>query len=290
MLRLLRRLIGEQIELVWRPGAGLGSVRIDPSQVDQILVNLLVNARDAIAGTGTITLETAAVSVPVDAPLPGLAPGAYVCLVVSDTGAGMDATTQARLFEPYFTTKTVGQGTGLGLATVYGIVRQNGGQITVYSEVGRGTAIKLYLPRVAETPALAPTTIPAPAAPRGRGETVLVVEDERSIRTTCGLFLGELGYTILTAATPAEALALAAAHEGEIHLLLTDVVLPEMNGRELAGRLRASRPGMACLYMSGYTADVIGHQGILDEGVSFLQKPFSRHELAAKVRAVLGDG
>ena len=286
-LKLLRRLIGEDLDLVWRPGPALGAVTIDPSQLDQLLVNLVLNARDALTGPGTITLETTAAPAP---PLPGLAPGPYVCLAVSDTGAGMDAATQAHLFEPYFTTKAVGQGTGLGLATVYGIVQQNGGHLSVYSELGRGTTLKVYLPQAAGPGAPAPPPAPPAAAPpRGRGETILVVEDERSIRTTCGLFLQELGYTVLTAATPAEALARLQTHAGPLHLLLTDVVLPGMTGRDLATQLTAASPGLKVCYMSGYTANVIAHQGVLDAGVHFLAKPFTRAELAATVRGVLDE-
>ena len=290
MLRLLRRLIGEDIDLAWLPGGGLGRVKIDPSQVDQILANLAVNARDAIRGPGRITIETenSVIDAASCAQRPDFSVGAYVCLAVSDTGHGMDAATQARLFEPYFTTKELGQGTGLGLATVYGIVKQNGGFINVYSEPGRGTTFRIYLPRVAAAAASAAPDRP-PAIPRGRGETILVVEDEKSIRTTCGLFLADLGYTVLTAECPAEALDRAATHAGPLHLLLTDVILPGMTGRALAMQLTARTSGLKVLYMSGYTADAISHQGVLEDGLAFLQKPFTRGELAAKVRAVLDD-
>ncbi len=290
MLRMLRRLIGEDIDLAWMPGADTWPVKMDPSQVTQILANLCVNARDAIAGVGRVTIETSAASLD-DAYCAGHAgfvPGRYTVLAVSDTGAGMDRDTQAHLFEPFFTTKTVDRGTGLGLATVYGIVKQNQGFVNVYSEPGQGTTFRIYLPAVvgaAEAPAAGPAVEPAPA---GAGETILLVEDEPAILALTAAMLERLGYAVMPAATPGEAIDAARTYAGPIHLLVTDVVMPGMNGRELARRLTADRPDLRCLYMSGYTANVIAHHGVLDADVQFIQKPFSRAELSAKVQQALG--
>jgi len=288
MLKLLRRLIGEDIDLAWMPGAGLRPVKLDPSQVDQILANLCVNARDAIAGVGRITLETGTATIDADycSGHVDATPGAYVWLAVSDDGCGMDPETLEQVFEPFFTTKGIGVGTGLGLATVYGIIQQNNGFIHAYSELGHGTTFKLYPPQVtAEGVAAAATS--RPTAPRGNGETVLLVEDEKSLRVTCSLFLEAFGYTVLTAETPGEALKAVAAHPGDIHLLLTDVVMPGMDGRQLSNRIRAVKPHVKVLYMSGYTADVIAQRGVLEEDVAFIGKPFNRDDLARKVREVL---
>jgi PAS domain S-box-containing protein len=287
----LRRLIGEQIELAWHPGEALGRVALDPAQLDQLLTNLLANARDAIGGPGTVTIETqnAVLDAAYCARYPGRAPGEYVVLAVTDNGRGMDAETKRRVFEPYFTTKAAGQGGGLGLATVDGIVQQNGGIVAVYSEPDRGATFRLYFPRC-QDPA---SPRPHPALreiPRGRGELVLLVEDERAVRLTCHRFLEDLGYRVLAAATPAEALALAEESAGPLHLLLTDVVLPELTGRALAADLLARHPGLRTLYMSGYTANAIHHQGVLEPGIHFLQKPFTRADLAQKVREVLDEG
>jgi signal transduction histidine kinase/ActR/RegA family two-component response regulator len=288
MLKMLRRLIGEDIDLVWQPGKNLGTVKMDPSQIDQILANLCVNARDAIADTGKIIIETqtAVFDEAYCAEHAGFVPGAYVMLAVSDSGSGMDAETIAYLFEPFFTTKGVGKGTGLGLATVYGIVTQNNGFINVYSEPGHGTTFKIYLPRYLSE---ASATVDAPAAkPIAPGhETILLVEDERMILEMATVMLERHGYTVLQAVTPGEALRLAGEHADEINLLLTDVVMPEMNGHDLFQRLSALKPGLKCLFMSGYTANVIAHHGVLDPGVQFLQKPFSMQGLAAKVREAL---
>jgi PAS domain S-box-containing protein len=294
MLRMLRRLIGEDIDLAWMPGANLRPVQIDPSQVDQVLANLCVNARDAIGDTGRtgrISIETANVTIATDdrAGHPGFTPGAYVRLTVSDNGSGMNKETQAHVFEPFFTTKATGMGTGLGLATVYGIVTQNHGQVSVTSEPGKGTTFSIHLPAVdgetAPTPAADTTPVP-----KGHGETVLLVEDEKSLRVTCGLFLKALGYAVVVAESPAAAQAIAAQHQGAIDLLLTDVVMPGMDGRRLANMLVALKPGMKTLFMSGYTADVIAHHGVLDAEVPFIGKPFSRDELARKVRLMLDGG
>jgi CheY-like chemotaxis protein len=252
--------------------------------------NLCVNARDAIAGVGRITIETAHANLDADdcATHVGCVPGAYVLLAVSDDGCGMGKDVLDYIFEPFFTTKGLGKGTGLGLATVYGIVKQNNGAISVHSEVGKGTTFRVYLPRTTVAGGAKHGPEAQAELPHG-GETVLLVEDEKSVRVTCGRFLKGLGYTVLVADLPAAALLLAEQHQGDIHLLLTDVVMPGMSGRDLAERLQALRSGLKCLFMSGFTADTIAHHGVLEEGVSFVSKPFSRADLARKVREVL-DG
>ena len=291
MLKLLRRLIGEDIDLVWRPGKEVSPVKMDPSQIDQILANLCVNARDAIAGAGKVTIETGDTIFTEDYCRihAGFVPGAYAMLIVSDNGCGMDKETQAHLFEPFFTTKEVGKGSGLGLATVYGIVKQNHGFINVYSEPGQGSAFKVYLPRHAVEPDRAAKQEATMPGATGR-ETVLVVEDEPMLLDMTAAMLKLLGYTVLPAATPEKALRLAGEHGGTIDLLITDVVMPGMNGLELAEKLASLRPGLKRLFMSGYTANVIAHHGVLDEGVYFLQKPFLSNNLAAKVREALDAG
>jgi PAS domain S-box-containing protein len=288
MLQMLRRLIGEDIDLLWKPGATIRPVWMDPSQIDQILANLCVNARDAITGVGKIVIETGEVTFDEAycADNPGFTPGEYVRLVVSDDGCGMDKATLDNIFEPFFTTKQAGHGTGLGLATVYGIVKQNNGFINVYSEPGKGTTLTIYLTPHTGTAEGAKKEVTA-EIPAGGNETVLVVEDEAAIRELAQQVLQTFGYNVLVAAAPGQALELADAHAGRISLLLTDVVMPEMDGRELARRLQASYPGIKTLFMSGYTADVIAHRGVLDGGVNFVQKPFSMRDLAAKVREVL---
>ncbi|MBN2337640.1 MAG: transporter substrate-binding domain-containing protein [Acidobacteria bacterium] len=288
MLKMLRRLIGEAIDLAWHPGPGLWSVFMDPSQLGQVLANLCVNARDAIADVGRITLETDNVTLD-DAYCsehPGFIPGAYVRLAVSDDGHGMDRETLANAFEPFFTTKKPGEGTGLGLATIYGIVKQNRGFINVYSEPGEGTTVRIYLPRHAGEGAAATAPEPGPM-PAARGETVMVVEDEVAIGHLARTLLEKLGYVVLSADGPRAALAEAGRHDGTIDLLITDVVMPEMNGRDLADRMRQIHPEIRVLYMSGYTANVIAHHGMLDPGVFFIQKPFTNRELAARVRETL---
>lgn len=290
MLNMLRRLIGEDIDLSWLPGAKLWPVKMDPSQVDQILANLCVNARDAIADVGKITIETGKVTFDEAycADHAGLMPGDFVLLTVSDDGCGMDKQTLDNLFEPFFTTKDVNQGTGLGLATVYGIVKQNNGFVNVYSEPGRGTTFRIYLPRY-ET-ATEQISKKASGIPDARGsETILLVEDEPAILRMTTMMLERLGYAVLTASTPGEAIGMAGAHAGKIHLLITDVVMPEMNGRDLAGKLLSLYPNLKCLFMSGYTADMIAHHGVLDEGVNFIQKPFAMQDLATRVRTVLDE-
>lgn len=287
---MLRRLIGEDIQLAWLPAQDLWQIKADPSQIDQILANLCVNAKDAIAGTGRITIETR--NNTVDATYcegnPEALPGDYVQLSVSDNGSGMDKTTMARVFEPFFTTKGVGEGTGLGLATVYGIVKQNNGFINIYSEPGKGTTFTIHLPRQEEE--CQKTLQEAKSAPLPTGhETILLVEDEQEILHVTALLLKKQGYSLLTAGTPGEAVRLAHAHRGEIDLLITDVIMPEMNGKDLSDTLLNLNPQLKCLFMSGYTADIIAQHGVLDEGVSFIQKPFSLPDLTIKVRDVLNS-
>ena len=288
MLKMLRRLIGEDINLAWLPQSDLWSVKMDPSQIDQMLANLCVNSRDAIGGVGRITIETGAASFneAYCADHPGFVPGDYVLLAVSDDGCGMDFETIDKIFEPFFTTKAVGQGTGLGLATVYGIVKQNQGFINVYSEPGKGTTFKIYLARHAASAVDISGESPA-GIPKGHGEIILVVEDEGSILKLAKRILEDLGYTVLTAQNPNQALRLASERPSEIDLLITDVVMPEMNGKELSNRLHEICPGLKTLFMSGYTANVIAHRGVLDEGVHFITKPFSTETIANKVKEAL---
>jgi two-component system, cell cycle sensor histidine kinase and response regulator CckA len=288
ILEMLRPLIGEGIELSWLPGEAVEPVKMDPTQIDQILANLCVNARDAISGIGRITIETAMATFDQAycARHPGFIPGEYVLLSVSDNGSGMDEETTQNLFEPFFSTKEIGKGTGLGLATVYGIVKQNDGFISVHSEPGHGSVFKIFLPRHADE-TLQPPEI-SPVAPVAHGhETILLVEDEIPILKMTKLILEKFGYRVLAAATPGEALGMAKTHRGEIHLFLVDVIMPEMNGRDLAKQLIALYPHSECLFMSGYTGDIIAHHGVLGEGFNFIQKPFSMQALAAKVREVL---
>lgn len=290
MLKMLRRLIGEDIELAWFPAADLWPIKLDPAQVDQILANLCVNARDAISGVGKVTIETQNRCFDADY-CTGHAdckPGDFVMLAVSDNGAGIQPEILDKVFEPFFTTKGLGKGTGLGLATVYGIVKQNNGFVDVYTEPGKGTVIKINLPRHRGVPAVA-SDKPILDIPPGQGETILLVEDDAAILNLGRKMLETTGYHVLAALTPKEALALADLHAGRIDLLMTDVIMPEMNGRELSEKVAARCPDIGIVYMSGYTANLIAHRGVLEEGVSFIQKPFSRKELAVKVRSVL-DG
>ncbi len=290
LLKMLRRLIGEDIALVWKPGSNLWPVRMDPSQIDQILANLCVNARDAIAGVGRVTIETnlATIDGAYCAEHPGAIAGDFVRLLVTDDGQGMDPAVMEHLFEPFFTTKRIGEGTGLGLATVYGIVKQNDGFVNVYSEPGRGSTFSIYLPRYVGD--CLPDTSDAPDRPPARGhEAVLVVEDEAAMLRVASTALTNLGYEVLPAGTPDEAIQIAESHPTPIHLLLTDVIMPGMNGRELAARLQQRSPALRCLFMSGYTANVIAHRGVLDDGVVFIQKPFSVRDLSRKVREALQD-
>ncbi len=290
MLKMLRRLIGENIDLVWRPGPELWPIKIDPSQVDQILANLCANARDAIVNVGKVTIETDNTSFDEAycANHPGFVPGNYIFFAVSDDGSGLAPEILENIFEPFFTTKGLGKGTGLGLATVYGIVKQNKGFINVYSEPEQGTTIKIYLPRNTD-PTVGVCHESTVEIPSSRGEMVLLVEDDGSILKLGRMMLASLGYTILTAITPGEAISLAKEHAGKIDLLITDVVMPEMNGRDLSNRLQALYPNLKTLFMSGYTANVIAHRGVLEEGVGFIPKPFSKKDLAVKVREVLDN-
>ena len=290
MDKMLRRLIGEHIDLVTVCEKRLWHVKADPGQLEQVIMNLAVNARDAMPKGGKLTLETA--NVELDGAYArahvAVKPGRYIMLAVSDTGCGMDSETQSHLFEPFFTTKERGKGTGLGLSTVYGIVKQSGGNVWVYSELGRGATFKVYLPQVDE-PLEEPRPVEARAVPARATETVLVVEDEVSVRSLVRGVLESRGYRVLEACHGADALSISDQHGGPIHLLLTDVVMPEMSGRDLASRVMPRRPEIRVLYMSGYTDDAIVHNGVLDAGTAFLQKPFTPDALARKVREVL-DG
>jgi two-component system sensor histidine kinase EvgS len=288
MLKMLKRLIGEAIELSWHPGDKLPPVRLDPSQVNQIVANLCINARDAIDGVGQITLKTthAIIDPAFCIRHPEAAPGEYVCLTVSDDGSGMDRETLVSIFEPFFTTKKQGKGTGLGLATVYGIVKQNNGFIQAESELGRGTQFMIYLPQIVAEKAPSPIVREVEVS-RGRGETILLVEDESELRLLCNKFLGNLGYTVLSAETPTEALALFSKHQEDIQLLLTDVIMPEMNGRQLAERIQEIQPDIKVLFMSGYAQGVMTDQGVLKSDSMLIAKPFSRTALAKKVSEIL---
>lgn len=288
IITMLKRLIGEDIDLLWKPAENLWPVKIDPSQIDQILTNLCVNARDAIPDVGKITIETGMVSFDevYCTEHPGFIPGDFVLLAVSDDGVGMDKETLNNLFEPFFTTKDKEKGTGLGLATVYGSVKQNNGFIMVYSEPNQGTIFKIYFSRYIPKGGI-PKMILSRASSPGGNETILLVEDEPAILSLTRMLLERLGYKVLAAATPVEAIRLANEHNGNINLLMTDVVMPEMNGRDLSRKLTSIYTDLKCLFMSGYTANVIAHQGVLDEGVAFIQKPFSKTDLAVKIRSVL---
>src|SRR5882724_1187316 len=286
--KMLQRLIGEDVELVTKPAASLGAVRADAGQLEQAIVNLVVNARDAMPQGGRLTIETADVELDrgyVVGHVP-TQPGPYVLLAISDTGVGMDGATKARLFEPFFTTKEPGRGTGLGLATVYGIVKQSGGYIWVYSEPGHGTTFKIYLPRVAETP-VAPESTTGTPTQVGGSETLLVVEDQEEVRKLTKRVLAARGYTVLAARNGAEALEIVDRHATQIHLMITDVVMPGMNGRELAQLACARRSDLKVLYVSGYTGEAVLQHRLLEPGVAFLQKPFTPDVLARKTREVL---
>jgi len=285
---LLRRLIGEDVDLVTTLAPGLGSARADPAQIEQVIVNLAVNARDAMPRGGKLTLETANVDLDegYGAAHIEVRPGPHVMLAVSDSGLGMDEATRARIFEPFFTTKEPGRGTGLGLSTVHGIVKQSGGEIWVYSEPGRGTTFKIYLPRTAETAEPARPRPRPVEAPRG-SETILLVEDDEPVRALVREALEEHGYAVLTASNGGEGLQVAERFQDPIHLVVTDVVMPDTTGPELAERLAARRPGTRVLFLSGYTGDAIIRHGMLAPGVAFLQKPFTPGALARRVREVL---
>jgi CheY-like chemotaxis protein len=287
MDKLLRRIVGEDVDLIALPAPGLGRVFVDPSNIEQVIMNLVVNARDAMPRGGKLTIETG--NVDLDAEYTrdhlGATPGPHVMLAVSDTGVGIDLETQALIFEPFFTTKPVGQGTGLGLSTVFGIARQAGGSVWVYSEPGEGATFKVYFPRVeggSEVAGLAP----APLDLRG-SETILLVEDQDQVRAVAQNILARSGYDVIVARTPGEALLFCAEEPGVVHLLLTDVVMPQMSGAELARRIALMLPDIKVLFMSGYTDDSIVRHGVLASEVAFLQKPFTADSLARKVREVL---
>lgn len=286
VLPMLRRLVGEQVTLDVRHGAQDPCLRVDPGQLDQMLTNLVLNARDAMPRGGRILVESACADLDAQytARHPEVPPGSYVLLAVTDTGCGMDEATRARLFEPFFTTKELGKGTGLGLATIHGFVKQSGGHIWVYSEPGRGTTFKVYMPRIFEKPVK--SEVPAARAAGGR-ETILLVEDETMIRDLVTATLKAHGYTVHTAATLAEASAQLRRHSGAIALVLSDVILPDGSARQLAQEAARVSPGLRFLFMSGYTGNVIFHDGALDSGVAFIEKPFARRDLLEKIRALL---
>jgi signal transduction histidine kinase len=291
MDRMLRRLIGEDVELETRLAPGLGRVKADPGQIEQVIMNLAINARDAMPWGGKLTLETRNVELDEKyaASHASVKPGPYVLLAVSDSGAGMDKEVLEHIFEPFFTTKEQGKGTGLGLAMVYGTIKQCGGFIWVYSEKGKGATFKIYLPLVEEGEE-GEATQAVEERPLTGTETILLVEDETGVRGLAEQVLADYGYRVLAASRGEEALRLAAQSDGPLHLLLTDVVMPGMSGRELAERLHPSKPGLKVLYMSGYTDEAIVRHGVLEEGVEFLQKPFTPQALARKVRQVLDGG
>jgi len=288
LLKMLTRLIGEDMRLIWNPAPDLWQVRMDPAQIDQILVNLAVNAKDAVEGEGRLSIETANVSLDENfcKDHAGAIPGDFVCLTVGDNGCGMDRETVDRLFEPFFTTKEMGVGTGLGLSTVYGIVKQNSGFIYVYSEKGWGSTFQIFLPKFFRADVSMPESLTAQAARTG-SETILLVEDEPPLLKIARMTIQKLGYTVLAADGPASAMRLSEEHDGAIGLLLTDVIMPEMNGKALYQALLKKRPGLKCLFMSGYTANVIAQHGVLDEGMHFLQKPFTRDSLSRMIRQAM---
>lgn len=290
LLKMLRRLIGENVDLAWLPKEDLWPVKIDPTQVHQILANLCINARDAIEDVGRISIETENITLDADycADHAGFVPGEFVLLSVSDNGCGMEKELLDHVFEPFFTTKKTDKGTGLGLATIYGIVKQNNGFVNVYSEPGQGTIVKVYLPRHAGKAENIPKEHGA-KIPKGYGETILLVEDDLSVLKLSKNILENLGYIVLAAGTPDDAIGLAEEHPDKIHLLVTDVIMPGMNGRELSERLQFLYPDLKHIFISGYTANVIAHHGVLEKGILFLQKPFSRTDLATTVRKALNN-
>ncbi|HLK69968.1 MAG TPA: PAS domain S-box protein [Bryobacteraceae bacterium] len=286
--KMLRRLIGEDVQLELKPAREVGNIRADPGHIEQAIVNLAVNARDAMPNGGRITIETADVNLDESYARThaGVQPGDFVMIAVSDTGHGMDAETRRRIFEPFFTTKERGKGTGLGLATVYGMVKQSGGDIWVYSELGKGSTFKLYFPRVADSiPESGGREVDQNKAVGN--ETILLVEDEDAVRDLTHKMLRHLGYTVLPAPGGAEAIEISRSYSGKIALLVTDVVMPNMSGRQLADVLTAARPGIKVLYLSGYTENTVVHHGVLEPGVDFLPKPFSREVLGHKIREIL---
>jgi CheY-like chemotaxis protein len=286
--KLLQRLIGENIELRVVLDPALGRVKADSGQLEQIIMNLAVNARDAMPAGGKLTIETSNVEIDEQyaAQHASTLPGPHVMLAVADTGCGMDAKTKAHMFEPFFTTKEFGKGTGLGLATVYGIVKQSGGSVWVYSELGLGSTFKIYLPCVDLVLEIASPSDKVEKVDRG-SQTILIVEDDAALLQVTHRSLEEVGYAILTARSPAEAIHISESHPGPIHLMVTDVIMPGMSGDKLASYLSALRPEMKVLYVSGYTDEAIVHHGVLEPGLAFLQKPFSPRTLSRKVGEVL---
>jgi len=285
---MLRRLIGEDIQIVIRLAVDAGNIRCDPHHVEQAIVNLALNSRDAMPDGGRITIETSNVQIDetyVKTHM-GVTPGDFVMVAVSDNGEGMDSATRQNIFEPFFTTKKRGKGTGLGLATVYGTVKQSGGDIWVYSEPGQGTTFKLYFPRVTDPVAGGDLRDNEPPRPRG-GETVLLVEDEAQVRELTARMLGNFGYKVLTAASGEDAIRIGHNHAGTISLLISDVVMPGMSGKQVADAMVDLRPGIKVLFLSGYTENTVVHHGVLDARVQFLAKPFTREALSQKVHEVL---
>jgi two-component system, cell cycle sensor histidine kinase and response regulator CckA len=289
MRDMVQRLMGEDLEIYIDSAPSLWSIKADPTHVVQVVMNLAVNARDAMPSGGKLTIETQNVALDRDYKKghPQVSPGEYVLLAITDTGIGMDEKTKARIFDPFFTTKETGKGTGLGLATVYGVVKQSGGFVWVYSEPEKGTSFKIYFPRVVETTS-EDQAVPAHIHDLRGTETILVLEDNDQVREVAVAFLRSFGYTVLEASDAEKALEIAATHEGHIHLLLTDVVLPKMSGRVVGEKINVLRPNTKVLFVSGYTSNVIVRQGILDQGVAFLEKPYTREGLASKVRMTLG--
>ncbi|MEC9491921.1 response regulator [Flexistipes sp.] len=290
MISMLQRLIGESIELIWLPDSGVCPVKMDPSQLHQILANLCINARDAIGDSGKITIETNCVSIDESYAKtnPGFLPGEFAMLAVSDNGCGMDKSTVENIFEPFFTTKGAGEGTGLGLSTVYGIVKQNGGFVNVYSEIGEGTTFKIYLK--CESGRVEKTEEIQKAAPsESKGETVLIVEDEEAILRIAEKMLETLGYNLLTSNNPLEALQIAEEYRGDIDIVVTDVVMPDMDGKKMSDKITKLYPNAKVLFMSGYTSNVIGQHGLFEDNVNFIQKPFKMNDLEMKIREIL-DG
>jgi CheY-like chemotaxis protein len=283
---LLRRLIGEHIDLRIRKANNAGCIHADPGQIQQMILNLAINARDAMPDGGALFIQTRGVELGSEyiGQHFGVKPGKYVLLEVADTGTGMDESTRRRIFEPFFTTKGAGKGTGLGLSTVYGIVKQFGGSIDLYTEAGQGATFRVYLPRVEEAAGEEPQEQPEA---RGGHETLLLVEDEEGVRKMVLAALERCGYKVLVAGSGTEALEVARVYEGPIDILITDMVMPRMNGRELAVRLRQERPGTAVLYMSGYPGDTLQSTGALSGEAEFLQKPFAPIVLTGKVREIL---
>ncbi|MEQ8169913.1 MAG: ATP-binding protein, partial [Candidatus Eremiobacterota bacterium] len=288
MLKMIRRLIGEDINLIWMPGANLWPVLIDPAQLDQIIANLCVNARDAIKGVGKITIMTENIMFDnaVHTYSTDFRAGEYVKLSVIDDGCGMEKDVKEHLFEPFFTTKEIGKGTGLGLATVYGIVRQNNGFIDVYSEPGMGSTFKIYLPRFYGKN-IKDSDVKKEGVIQKGSETILLVEDEHDMMNMIKIMLERLGYMVLAAGTPGDALKIAENYSGKIHMLITDIVMPEMNGTDLAKKILSVYGNIKCLFMSGYTASVLTHPTIIEEGMIFIEKPFTTRELAGKIRKAM---